>query len=355
MRIVSPLLKKVVYPALSGIGALSLGSDEGLAILTYHGVVPRGYKPIDAAFDGNLITAETLHIQLRLLKKKYNLVTPDEVLEHLESGRKWPPRAVLLTCDDGLLNCLSGMLPVLQEENVKCLFFLTAASTGDTRGMLWYEELFLIFSKGAPGRFRVSCQELAVEETLGTSVQRRNVWWKCVRQLSAIESKTREDLIREIRDRLLPEGKTVVDFNDAVLRSRHGLMTRAEASELASAGMTIGAHTISHPVLSCQDAELAYREIAQSRSMLEAALAVKVWAFAYPFGDPYSINPQIVGMPERAGYRAAFINVGGGLGCDLPRYSLPRIHVSDQMSLPEFEAHVSGFYGRLHARRIRLG
>lgn len=355
MRIVSPLLKKVVYPALSGIGALRLGPDAGLAILTYHGVIPRGYKSIDAAFDGNLISAEALRSQLRLLKKKYNLVTPDEVLEQLEGGRKLPERAVLLTCDDGLLNCLSEMLPVLLEENVKCLFFLTAASTGDTRGMLWYEELFLIFIKSAPGPFRVSCQQLAVEETLGANVQRRAVWWKCVRKLSAIESKTREDLIREIRDELLPEGKPVVDFEDSVLRCRHGLMTRSEAAELASAGMTVGAHTISHPVLSCQDPELAYQEIAQSRSMLEAALGVKVWAFAYPFGNPYSITPQVVGMPETAGYRAAFLNVGGGLGCDLPRYSLPRIHVSDQMSLAEFEAHVSGFYQRLHARHVTLG
>jgi hypothetical protein len=54
-------------------------------------------------------------------------------------------------------------------------------------------------------------------------------------------------------------------------------------------------------------------------------------------------------MPQRAGYEAAFLNYGGGLGTDMPRYALPRIHVTAQMNLAEFEAHVSGFYAR--ARR----
>ena len=52
-------------------------------------------------------------------------------------------------------------------------------------------------------------------------------------------------------------------------------------------------------------------------------------------------------MAEQAGFQAAFLNFGGGLGTDLPPYALPRMHVTAGMSLGEFEAHVSGFYARL--------
>ena len=139
------------------------------------------------------------------------------------------------------------------------------------------------------------------------------------------------------------------DFDEGNSAScrRFGLLTRAELRELASAGMTIGAHTLSHPMLSQLPPELAYAEISESRMRLESALQKRVWAFAYPFGDPQSVTPQVLAMAQEAGYEAAFLNFGGGLGTDLPPYaSAPRACYAG-MSLAEFEAHVSGFYARL--------
>ncbi len=146
MKIVSPLLKRVVYPALASAGVFRRTSAPGLAIVTYHGVMPPGYEAVDAAFDGNLIGADMLRRQLRLLKAHYNVISRKDVLAWRQGNFQLPPRAVLITCDDGLLNCLTDMLPVLQEERVKCLFFVTGASAGEERVMLWYEELFLAVS-----------------------------------------------------------------------------------------------------------------------------------------------------------------------------------------------------------------
>src|SRR5258706_1494239 len=113
MRIVSPFLKRVFYPALSMAGVLQRSSAAGLAVVPYHGVLPEGYEPVDPAFDGNLIGAEVLRRQLRLLKAHYNVISPEDALSWREGRRELPPRAVLLTCDDGLMNCLTDMLPVL--------------------------------------------------------------------------------------------------------------------------------------------------------------------------------------------------------------------------------------------------
>src|ERR1700722_2067292 len=116
--------------------------------------------------------------------------------------------------------------------------------------------------------------------------------------------------------------------------------------------MTIGAHTLTHPVLSQLPPELAWSEIAESRARLESALGREVWAFAYPFGDAGSVTPRVVAMTKQAGFDAAFMNMGGGLGSSLPLHAIPRVHVNAGMSLSEFEAHVSGFYETLQ-RRVR--
>ena len=353
MRIVSPFLKKVFYPALSLAGVFRRTSAQGLAVVTYHGVLPDGYEPIDSAFDGNLISPDVLRLQLRLLKADYNVISPEDVLAWRERQLELPPRAVLLTCDDGLLNSLTDMLPVLQQEKVSCLFFVTGASTEESRTMLWYEELFLQFLHAPAGHFEISSEDLRIEGDLGSTMQRRGLWWNSVKRLSQVDSGKRELFLHAARIQFgRNSGLDLRDRNSASCR-RFGLLTRAELLELASSGMTIGGHTQSHPVLSQLAPELAYAEISKSRMRLESVLEKPVWAFAYPFGDPQSINAQLLAMAEQAGYQAAFLNFGGGLGTDLPAFALPRVHVTAEMSLAEFEAHISGFYARL--QRITRG
>jgi peptidoglycan/xylan/chitin deacetylase (PgdA/CDA1 family) len=352
MRIVSPLLKKVIYPALSKAGVLHHTSATGLAVVTYHGVVPPGYEPVDAAFDGNLISVGTLRQQLRLLKMRYNVISPDDVLAWRQGQAKLPERAVLITCDDGLLNCLTDMLPVLQQEDVKCLFFVTGVSAGETRRMLWYEELFLILLRVPDGPFEISAEGIEIQGELASRVGRRALWWNLVKRLSQLDAERRTAFIATLHMRF--GFKTGMNLDDeSASRQRYGLLTCSELRKLATAGMSIGAHTISHPMLSQMPQELAYEEISESRRQLESVLGQRIWAFAYPFGDAQSVTPEVLAMAQRAGYDAAFLNFGGGLGSNLPPFALPRIHVTAEMSLAEFDAHVSGFYMSLQRRMGR--
>lgn len=353
MRIVSPLLKKVVYPALAAGGVFRHTRASGLAIVTYHGVLPPGYAPVDAGLDGNLISAHQLQRQLRLLKAHYDVISPEEFLDWREKGNSLPSKAVLVTCDDGLLNCLTDMLPVLQEEKVKCLFFVTGASATDSRSMLWYEELFLLFLNAPAGPLDISCDGIVLQGKLDGREQRRAIWWDSVKRLSQVEAARRASFVYFLRDHFGAKADLFRGDPSSPLCRRYGLLTISELRQLVSAGMSVGAHTLTHPMLSQLPPELAYEEVAESRARLESALSKRVRVFAYPFGDPQSVTPQVLTMPRQAGYQAAFLNFGGGLGSQLPPYSLPRIHVTDGMSLSEFGAHVSGFYSRLqrHAGR----
>jgi len=347
MRILSPFLKRVFYPALSLAGVYHRTSATGLAVVTYHGLLPEGCEPVDSALDGNLIRAEMLGRQLRLLKAHYNVISPEDALAWREERCKLPPRAVLLTCDDGLLNCLTDMLPVLQKEKVSCLFFVTGASTEESRTRLWYEELFLLFLRAPAGHFEISSAGVRIEGDLGSRGERREIWWSSVKRLSQVDSRARALFLQAARIQLGRNTERDFEPHSASCR-RFGLLTRAELQELASAGMTIGAHTLSHPMLSQLPPELAYAEVSESRTRLESVLQKRVWAFAYPFGDPQSVTPRVLAMAKEARYEAAFLNFGGGLGTALPPYALPRVHVTAEMSLAEFEAHVSGFYERMH-------
>jgi peptidoglycan/xylan/chitin deacetylase (PgdA/CDA1 family) len=353
MKVVSPFLKKTVYPALSQAGVFRRSAGSGLAVVTYHGVLPEAYEPVDSGFDGNLVTTEMFRRQLRLLKSHYNVVAPEDFLAWREGRHELPLRAVLLTCDDGLVNCLTDMLPVLQQEEVRCLFFVTGASAGHGRTMLWYEELFLIFFRAQSGPFEISFSGIEIRGELHSPAERRAIWWRAVQRLSQIDRETRESFLGVARRQLGIDLRPDFAARNSPACRRLGLLTADELGKLSDAGMTIGAHTSSHPVLSQMPAEMAEVEIAESKSALESALQIPVWALAYPFGDPQSVNSQVLAMAEAAGFQAAFLNYGGGLGADLPPFAMPRIHVTADMSPAELEAHVSGFYGRMRKRAGR--
>ena len=347
MKIVSPLLKRVVYPSFAKAGVFRRAAAAGLAVVTYHGVLPQGYELADEVFDSNLLPPDVFRQQIRLLKARYTVISPEEMLLWSEKKLVLPPRAVLLTCDDGLVNNLTEMLPVLEEEGVRCLFFVTGASCDDAPATLWYEEFFLLLLRAAAGSFEISSADIEISGTLAGRDQRRALWWDLVKQLSQLDAAGRKAFLDAARVRLRTDSDAPFPANDLPSQRRFRLLNRSELKQLGSAGMTIGAHSMSHPLLSRMPPELARAEITESRACLEAVLAKGVWAFAYPFGDPQSVTPEILVMAKDAGYAAAFLNWGGGLGAELPPFAIPRVHVTASMDLAEMEAHVAGFYSWL--------
>ena len=348
MRLISPLLKRVIYPALSATGRLRPHGPAGqIAILTYHGVRPEGYVSRDPVLDGHLVTPEAFRAQLRQIKKLYRVISPEAFRIWLANREPLPAFSILLTCDDGLLNVLTDMLPILREEEVPCLFFVTGASAANTRGMLWYEDLFLMFLNARPGTFGIACEGIKIQGQLNSVPQRRAAWWAAVRQLSQLEFEKRSACVQASCAYFALEPQSDLDSRDSAWCRRFGLLKATELSELGSGGMMIGAHTVSHPILSLAPPELAYAEISESKMRLESALGRRVWAFAYPFGDPESVNADVMKMTRDAGFEAAFMNFGGGFGTILPQFSLPRLHITADMNLAEFEAHVCGFHRRL--------
>jgi peptidoglycan/xylan/chitin deacetylase (PgdA/CDA1 family) len=345
MRVVSPLLKHVVYPGLSKAGYLRRAAQAVPTVLTYHGVLPAGYKIIDPQLDGNLVSPESFRAQFQFLKDRYNVISPEEFLGWCEGLHQLPARSVLLTCDDGLQNCLHDMLPLLQEFDIECLFFVTGASLGQTPTMLWYEELYLMLL-AAHVEFSVELPEIG-ERIRATSLTRHSAWWTLVNKLSQQDSERRKGLLEAIAIQLGLEKNWNAKYReDPVLSRRFLLLSGAEVKQLAVSGGSMGSHTLSHPVLSQSSTEAAWNEISGSKRELDQMLGQETWAFAYPFGDSTSVTSREVEMAERAGFKTAFLNIDIG-ATGVSRFFFPRVHITAEMTLTDLEARISGFHRSL--------
>jgi peptidoglycan/xylan/chitin deacetylase (PgdA/CDA1 family) len=347
----SQVIHRMVYPTLGNVGYFHVHPTSVVSVVTYHGVLPAGYQSDDAFLDNTLVTMESFRAQLRLLKEYYNVISPDQFLQWLRSGEELPERSIVLSCDDGLLNHVTSMLPILLEEQLKCIFFVTGASLSEAPTMLWYTELYLMLMAAAEQADPIALRGIVIPRLAADIGRRRSAWLELLKPLSRIDAEDRRCFIEEagVKLGLSPSWKTQY-FEDPALRGRFQLLRLPELKKLVEAGMTLGAHTLSHPALVEQSIDLARTEIAECRRALERAVGCPVWAIAYPFGDPASVGEREYRLAKESGYECAFINVGGGLKSPASPFEFSRIHVTAEMSLEVYEAYISGFHEDLRKR-----
>lgn len=101
----------------------------------------------------------------------------------------------------------------------------------------------------------------------------------------------------------------------------------------ASSLVTIASHTIGHTNLT--KSRNAFREISQSKRILERQLQHRVSSFAYPFGTVDEFTEQLV---AQAGYDLAFATRIGTTMRYSGRFALPRVRVSGGLAVSQFPA-----------------
>ena len=137
--------------------------------------------------------------------------------------------------------------------------------------------------------------------------------------LSSIHRNQREEILDEMAESLrVPRGEGLED----------SFLTPSQVQELRKAGMTVGAHTRSHPHLNRLKPCHHMEEIRGSREDLETILNEPVRHFTYP--NPGGGGPvlRIVRKSvEAAGFQTAGSSRAKPINSDIDRLCLPRIGV----------------------------
>lgn len=105
-----------------------------------------------------------------------------------------------------------------------------------------------------------------------------------------------------------------------------GFLTERQILELNKDQLcTIGAHTLTHPVL--RKVSNSWEEITESKKILEDMLGHDVDYMAYPYGRQSSVSRRIKRDAERAGYKCAFGTIQSSLSDKSSNnlFYLPRI------------------------------
>jgi peptidoglycan/xylan/chitin deacetylase (PgdA/CDA1 family) len=104
-------------------------------------------------------------------------------------------------------------------------------------------------------------------------------------------------------------------------------VTEEELRSLAHApGIEIGAHTITHPLLTTRPPAEQRSEVEDGRRRLEELTGTPVTVFSYPHGD---VDAGVEAVVRKAGFSLACQTEEGAVGRFTPRHRLPRLTVLD--------------------------
>jgi peptidoglycan/xylan/chitin deacetylase (PgdA/CDA1 family) len=243
------------------------------------------------------------------LARYYRVLTVEDLVDRAHSGDV-PRNAIALTFDDGYRDNLTHAAPILARHRVPATIFLTTGLIG-SGPLPWFDRLALAI-KGSPRASVTVAPHLTL--SLMTVAERLRALDVTLGHLKCLADRER----RESLDRLLTE-------LDAPAGDAKGVMLSwDDVHALRGLGFSVGAHTVSHPILSRLTPAQAWEEIHGSKVAVERALGVPVRGFAYPNGGPEDYTGATVQMVRDAGFACAVTTRRGLNSSDTPPFELRR-------------------------------
>ncbi len=330
-RLISAIDRLAKYAgALNG---MRLKCAKGVTILMYHKVLPQ-HLALRYPLHNLVIDTQTFDRQMRWLANHFEVLPVSHALERLnkdvtESSRTKRPFACV-TFDDGYLDNFIYAAPILQSHKLRATFFVATDFVSGTP--FWFDLASNAWQCDSAKALRQAAAAVPENRHRFGEIKTLDGW---ISTLKRIPSESREAVVARI------------DSFDKNADEIFGAMTSDQVGELSRRGHEIGAHSVTHRILTQLDDATLRMELEQSRSALSGWTCGQIEGVCFPNGN---YDNRVVAAARTAGYRYG-CTVTRGIATDRgDRLTLPRraIFSSDRPATTlDFEAEVVGWHDLL--------
>jgi peptidoglycan/xylan/chitin deacetylase (PgdA/CDA1 family) len=258
--------KKIVSTRIPGPAMERYFRREKIEVLFpfYHSVSDRLLPHISNLYP--IRSVSEFEADLEFLLQHFEPVSLTEFLEGRFVG-KWKKTPMVISFDDGLIQCYEYVLPVLEKKGVPAVFFLNNAFI-DNRAMFYRFKVSLLLEKFP---HTSSAEREKAAEILKCS---SSDTWERLRSVSYIE--------REFTDHIAEAwGYSFQEY----MRLHPVYMSSIQIKKIIDRGHEIGSHGIDHPLFSVLKKETTLNHIQRSVKDLQKRYHIGYKYFAFPFTD----------------------------------------------------------------------
>lgn len=283
---------------------LNLAPTRCLSVLAYHRVLAER----DPLLPGEP-TTEQFEARMRWVAANFNVLPLADAIRALGDNRL-PKRALSITFDDGYADNYRNARPILQRLNLPATFFI---ASGFLDGGCMFNDIVVEAVRRAPGAdLKLENLDLG-SHPMGSNELRGRAIDRILARLKYFEPERRTHAALQIAKRCGAPVPT------------HLMMTSAQVRALAAAGIAVGAHTVTHPILAEISLEHAREEMAAGRARLQEITGAPVRLFAYPNGRPHrDYTPAHVALARELGFEGAVSSGGGAARPGNDLFQIPR-------------------------------
>jgi peptidoglycan/xylan/chitin deacetylase (PgdA/CDA1 family) len=291
------------------------GPTSRLTILIFH----RVHAERDPMFPGE-VTADEFDAICTWARRWFQPMPLGEAASRLAAGTL-PAAPLAITFDDGYADNHDVAMPILARHGLSATFFIASGFLDG--GRMWNDTIIEAIR-------RTSRPELDLGGTVAAPVgrlacatieQKRAAVSKLIRASKHLPTEQRSEWVDAIAQ------CAGADLPDDLM------MSSDQVRALHQADMTIGAHTVTHPILARQDAVTTRREIDDGRRALQHIVGAPVDLFAYPNGQPdRDYGAEAVEIVRDLGFKAAVSTAWGMARQGDDMLQLPRFTPWDRTS-----------------------
>ena len=292
---------------------LRAGPRGRLHTLIFHRVLPQ----CDPLFPGE-VTADDFNAICSWLKAWFHVLPLEQAVQQLREG-SLPNRALSISFDDGYADNHDVALPILQRHGLTATFFV---ATGFLDGGRMWNDTVIEAVRGC------TLPQLDLTGTVATELgalplgrieDRRNAIGRIIGATKYLPLFERTQWVQAVAERA------------ATPLPSNLMMTSAQVRALHRAGMGVGGHTVSHPILARLDTAGVQHEISEGRRHLQDILKAPVPLFAYPNGKPGAdYDERAVQVVRELGFSGAVATTWGTAHRHSDPFQLPRFTPWDQ-------------------------
>lgn len=274
------------------------------------------------------VTIGDFEKQLNYLRSNYRIMPLTELAGSRRENARADSRRLAITFDDCFTDFHSRAFPLLKKFDIPATVFI---STGfvDSDRVPWTDELNFLMKETAVSGISFGGKEGDVNFQWRDTAGRLEALEGIKRVLKRLPEEERAEIFQEVRERLAVSKKNP---------SR--ILTSDQIKEMSAAGVSFGAHTVNHVILTRVAPERARREIEDSKKQLEELAGAECAGFCYPNGEADDFNPEVRRMVEEAGCVYACTVLDGVNGPETDSYALRRLWTSERR-LPFFAARLA--------------
>ncbi len=228
--------------------------------------------------------------QMEYFLNTYEIISLDQLAQYIREKKSLPPKAVAITFDDGYLDNYLYAYPFLKAHHIPATIFL-ATGYIEANKLFWWDKIGYLLKHSNQRQFHLD--ELG-EFSLVSDIDVPRIQSKIATPMKALSEDRRSFLINKLSE--ISGADIPPDLTKGIILSWDRI------KEMSNDGISFGAHSVNHPVLTNIPLSHARWEIKQSKTDIETVLNKNVSAFAYPNGD---YNTDLISVVKESGYDCA--------------------------------------------------